>query len=282
MIQRWLRRHPILKYRGACDTLGSASIETWRDALLLIEGNGREYVFSASNLCKYFLRTADFLHPVTRRGIQNSEVLRAIRCCKLNAQERKVLLTTFKYRTDIRAAVNEADSLPLFLQEECGAPLDGALTLAERENVLREALMRGAVSSEEDLWHAIALVGAEDPPAWEQPPPPTSEERDVTTMVLDEIEGLVCLELASYERAVRVLAAQTTDAPQTVAHHRLLLERRLALLVPCLARRIREALDDIARWLELHTRSHPGGASRHHPCAIQQWFSAVAGARRPR
>jgi hypothetical protein len=106
------------------------AVKNWRDPVSLellcrrrafevVEPRGAVYLFDPRQLWRCLVYQANFTHPLTRRGFAEVEVLRLAREGG-SAADRALLHLTWRFREKLHSNLEQQDSLPLFLESECG------------------------------------------------------------------------------------------------------------------------------------------------------------------
>lgn len=274
-IQKWIRSHPwFVTVPFVQDAMMAEDIKHFRDILTLIEPNGCTLTFSAPTLCKHFLLTADFAHPLTRRELLLCEVMRACRFARLNSVERAVLLTTYANRSAIHDAIKSELSLISLLEADCGKILDKMMSLIDLESLSYEAMIRGCTSDliheqhsgEMDAATATANQGPDivvprvnegrvdsehERASVDAAASATSVDATIVEDLLDETICVLEMERDTYERTMRTLHRAGVTAYNQLQLHRMMFERRRLRLFSMGARKIQNTFQYISESLPI-------------------------------
>lgn len=270
-------------------------IQHFRDILRLVEPNGCIFTFSATTLCKHFLLTADFLHPLTRRELLLCEVMRACRLARLNTMERAMLLTTYTNRYTIHDKIKSEDSIVSLLEADCGKILDKMMNLLDIESLSYEAMIRGCNSdgiqeehcrqSQNSIGNAANVQHLETHASPEQANHEevqvpndlaltdegmSSKSADAAIIedVLDETIVALEMERDNYERAMRTLHRASVTAYNQLQLHRQMFERRQSRLFATGVRKI-------ANTFQYISESLPVPAEQGYVSGLEIWLKSI-------
>ena len=246
-IQTWLKRHPLLKYRGREDALTHFLLSNWRDVVVLVEDNGCDTTFSARSFSNYFRISADFTHPTTRRELHLCEVMRVCRIARETPTLSTLTRLTYKNRADVRKAMTMTRSLPCFLEEECGNLMDEVLSRAEVDAFTVELLKQTMHSSSTES--GVTTTVAEDNATSPLEALPTATDAEFTRL-LAETSCEMDMLLQSYARAVRLLHKQTQLGPAQLSLNREMVNRRQHLLMEPFLTNIHDVFGDLEYYLD--------------------------------
>ena len=276
-IQKWIRQHPwFVTVPFVQDALMLEDIKHFTYILTLIEPNGYTVTFSAPTLCKHFLLSADFLHPLTRRELFLCEVMRACRFARLNSVERAVILTTFANRSVIHDAIHSELSLISLLEADCGKILDKMMSLIDLETLSYEAMIRGCNS---DLIREQNSTVSQGPEIAQTPvndgmndigaaTSVTTTDAAIVEDLLDETICVLEMERDNYERTMRTLHRAGVTAYHQLQLHRKMFECRRLHLLSIGARKILNTFHYISESL-------PIPKEQGHISGLEIWLKSV-------